>query len=93
MSAGGVSTLNGKNMIRGDPSMSKKQWMRFIIGLALMVLVLGSNGLAQNVMTGDWTASLVHDNSGKINLNFERRNEKGGRKQMGQTYDFADLQA
>jgi len=92
MSAGGVFTLNGKNMIRGNPSMSKKMWMRLISGLALLVLVAGSNVLAQNVMTGDWTASLVHDNPGKINLNFERRSEKGGRNQMGQTYDFADLQ-
>src|SRR6266536_4524968 len=92
MSAGGVFTLNGKNMIRGNPSMSKKMWMRVISGLALLVLVAGSNVLAQNVMTGDWTASLVHDNPGKINLNFERRSEKGGRNQMGQTYDFADLQ-
>ncbi len=72
--------------------MSKKMWMRLISGLALLVLVAGSNVLAQNVMTGDWTASLVHDNPGKINLNFERRSEKGGRNQMGQTYDFADLQ-
>jgi hypothetical protein len=42
-------------------------------------------------MTGEWTASL-QDDSAKINLNFERRTEKGSRNQMGQTYDFAELQ-
>jgi len=72
--------------------MAKKRSMRFVISLAFIVLVAGSNVVAQNPMTGDWTASLVQDNSGKISLNFERRSEKGGRHQMGQTYDFADLQ-
>jgi hypothetical protein len=77
--------------------MSKQMWMRFVISLAVMtslalvVWVSSSNAIAQNVMTGDWTASL-QDDSTKINLNFERRSGKGGRHQMGQTYDFADLQ-
>ncbi len=77
--------------------MSKKIWIRFVTslavfaGLAFMCWVAGSNATAQNVMTGDWTASLQND-SAKINLNLERRSEKGGRNQMGQTYDFADLQ-
>ena len=30
--------------------------------------------------------------SGRLHLNFERRSEKGGRNQMGQSFDFADLQ-
>lgn len=77
--------------------MSKKIWLRFVIslavfaGLAFMGWVASSNATAQSVMTGDWTASLQND-SAKINLNLERRSEKGGRNQMGQTYDFADLQ-
>ncbi len=77
--------------------MSKKVWLRFVIslavfaGLAFMGWVASSNATAQNVMTSDWTASLQND-SAKINLNLERRSEKGGRNQMGQTYDFADLQ-
>ncbi len=77
--------------------MSKKIWLRFVIslavftGLTFMGWVASSNATAQNVMTGDWTAS-VQDDSAKINLNLERRSEKGGRNQMGQTYDFADLQ-
>ena len=71
--------------------------MRLVIGLAVVTSlafvawVTSSNAIAQNVMTGDWSASL-QDDSTKINLNFQRRSEKGGRHQMGQTYDFADLQ-
>lgn len=72
--------------------MARKIWMCFVVSLAFIVLVAGSNVLAQNVMTGDWTASLHKDNSSKINLNFERRTETRGRNQMGQTYDFADFQ-
>lgn len=77
--------------------MSKKILACFVIslavvtGLALVNWVAGSSVIAQNVVTGDWKASL-QDDSAKINLNFERRTEKGGRNQMGQTYDFADLQ-
>lgn len=77
--------------------MTQKIWMRFIISLtvvtslALIAWVTSSNALAQNVITGDWTASL-QDDSAKINLNFEQRSEKRGRHQMGQTFEFADLQ-
>jgi hypothetical protein len=82
--------------------MSKKTWMRISISLALVVslgfIVLASSSnvsvgpqvVTQDVITGDWTASLVDDNS-KINVNFERRTGRGGRHQMGQTYDFAEL--
>ncbi len=81
-------------MIRRNPSMSKnvRTWMRFALSLGFMVLVVGSNATAQDVITGDWTASVAHENSDKINLNFERRTVKGSKNQMGQTYDFADLQ-
>jgi len=84
--------------------MSKKMCIRFVLSLAVVTglavvtsLVLaggvaGSSVIAQDAKTGDWTASPVREDSGKINLNFERRSEKGGRHQMGQTYDFADLQ-
>ncbi len=54
--------------------------------------VTDSSVTAQNTMTGDWTASADHENSSKINLRFQRRTEKGSRNQMGQTYDFNDLQ-
>jgi hypothetical protein len=45
---------------------------------------------AQTTLTGEWRASLTRDDS-KINLNFERKNEKGGRNSMGQTYEFSEL--
>jgi hypothetical protein len=72
--------------------MAKKIWISFVIGLAVIALVAGSRVTAQNVLTGEWTASLDQDKSGKIHLNLEQRSEKRGRNQMGQTYDFADLQ-
>jgi hypothetical protein len=87
--------------------MSKKIRLRSIAGVAFLVLVAGSNAIAQSSLTGDWTASLSSkdskgnnkeaaweksDDSGKIHLNFERRTERNGRNQMGQSYDFADLQ-
>lgn len=71
--------------------MSQKLWTRLIAGLVFVVSIAGSSVVAQNVSTGAWTAALVHDNS-KINLSFERRTEKGHRSQMGQTYDFSELQ-
>ena len=84
--------------------MSKKTYIRFVISLAVVIglavvtslafagWVAGANVIAQNVKTGDWTASSVREDSTKINLSFEQHSEKGGRHQMGQTYDFADLQ-
>jgi len=71
--------------------MSKKVWMLFVLSLALIVSVVASVVTAQSVLTGDWTASFVQDSS-RINLNLEGRTGKSGKHQMGQTYDFAELQ-
>jgi hypothetical protein len=70
--------------------MSKKMWMLSVLSLAFIVSVAGFNLGAQAPVTGDWKASLVHDNS-TINLNFERRSEKGRKYQIGQSYEFAEL--
>lgn len=60
---------------------------------ALIVIVIGNYVIvAQNAVTGEWKADLNSEKSGKIHLSFERRTEKGGRNQMGKSYDFADLQ-
>lgn len=63
---------------------------------AVMLFVLGGiNVLAQNVVAGDWkadTKSEKAEKTGKIYLSFERRTEKGGRNQMGQSYDYSELQ-
>ena len=79
--------------------MSLLVWL-LVAGLAFAGWVAGSSAVAQNVKTGVWTASMANKDSGKetgkdankIHLNFERRSDKGGRNQMGQSYDFADLQ-
>src|SRR5687767_4260534 len=79
------SLLSGDNLGSGGRSMSTKIWMSCVICLAVIAVVASSSVTAQNVLTGDWTASLEKD-SAKIHLNFERRTEKGKRNQMGQTY-------
>ena len=93
--------------------MSKKIWISVVISLALAVLAanagLGvrSDVIAQNAVSGDWTASLSNkdgkasgketsawkdDDANKLHLNFERRTEKGGRNQSGHSYEFVELQ-
>ena len=47
--------------------------------------------LAQSAMTGEWKGTLAKDNS-KLQLNLERRTERGGRNQHGHTYEFTDFQ-
>ncbi|MDQ6787037.1 MAG: hypothetical protein M3033_09540 [Acidobacteriota bacterium] len=67
--------------------------LRLVAGLAFIVLVVGSYVIvAQTTVTGDWKATLNSQKDGKIQLSFERRTDKGGRNQMGQSFDFADLQ-
>jgi hypothetical protein len=76
-----------------------------VTGLVLTGWTYSSSAaMAQGMKNGDWTASLYSKHkgkevgtdeakeSGKIQLNFERRTEKGSRHQSGQSYDFADLQ-
>jgi hypothetical protein len=71
--------------------MTRKIWMLFVLSLAFIVSVAGSNLIAQTVLTGDWTGTVEKGNS-NINLNFDRRSEKSGRHQMGHTYEFSALQ-
>lgn len=75
-----------------------RTFMRPVFGVALLVLVAvsgagaGGAAVAQGALTGEWTASLDSDKAEGLRLNLERRTGKGGRSQMGQSYDFADLQ-
>jgi len=77
--------------------MSKTTWNRFFLGMALitsialLIWLAGARAIAQSSMSGDWTASVSKDSS-KIQLNMERRSEKSGRHQMGQSFEFSDLQ-
>jgi hypothetical protein len=47
---------------------------------------------AQEPITGEWRASLKDESGDKIQLNFERRTERGHRNQTGQSYQFSELQ-
>ena len=78
--------------------MSKK--VRFVLAFALVMGVLGAfwiitpnmpQVLAQGTTTGEWKAAVQKDGS-KIHLSLERRSERGGHNQMGQTYEFTDFQ-
>lgn len=77
--------------------MPRTVWNRFFIGMALitsvalLIWIAGANVVAQNTTTGEWTATVSKDNS-KIHLNLERRSEKHGRNQMGQSFEFSDFQ-
>jgi hypothetical protein len=71
--------------------MSKKIFTSIVVGLVFLVLIAGFNVSAQMVVTGEWTASIKGDDT-KIHLNFEQNTDKAGRHQMGQSYDFAELQ-
>lgn len=79
-------------------SMHVRAFLRPALGLALLCLAAAgvaawpSPAAAQSVLTGEWTASIDSDESGKLQLNLQRRTEKGGRSQMGQGYDFSELQ-
>ena len=82
--------------------MSKKIGIVFVLSLAFMALLAAANNGArakvevgpgitpQNVLTGEWTASLVKDNS-RINVNFGLSTEPSHKHQFGQTYEFAEL--
>ena len=63
------------------------------LSFAFVIFVFGSWVIsAQNVVTGDWTASTKDDNADKIHLSFEMRTEKGGRNQHGSSFLYSDLQ-
>ncbi len=78
--------------------MSKTVWNRYFFGLALitslalLAWIAGVNAGAQTHESGNWTASVLKRQFSNINLNFERRTDKGRRHQTGQTYEFSDLQ-
>ena len=63
-----------------------------VIGLVVIAVAASSSStLAQKTITGEWTASTKSEQN-KLQLNFERRTSRGNRNQMGQSYDFSDLQ-
>jgi hypothetical protein len=85
--------MQDENLTPGTTIMSKTPAavvVRITLGL-IIVAIAGINLVAQQPITGQWTAS-VKDSSSKIHLNTERRTARGHRNQNGQTFDFSDLQ-
>ena len=78
--------------------MPKNVWTRFFFGMALitsvalLIWIAGANAMAQSTMTGEWTATVSTKDDSKIQLNLERRSDESGRYQMGQGFDFSELQ-
>jgi hypothetical protein len=73
--------------------MSKRNLMRIGLGVACVTLLAASSLVAQKSINGEWTANVERDNSSKIHLNLDRPAANGShRNQMGQTFDFSDLQ-
>ena len=65
--------------------------LRLLGGIALVGFIATVTiTRAQQSFSGDWKATVKNDD--KINLNLERRSERGNRNQMGQTYDLNELQ-
>ncbi len=80
--------------------MSKTVWNRYffalalITSLALVVWIAGAkaqNTNAQSDISGTWTATVSKDSS-KLQLNLDRRSDRDGKHQHGQSYQFSDLQ-
>ena len=75
--------------------MAQSTWNRYFIGMALItsvaLLIWIAGAHAQTSTSGEWTASVSKDSS-KLQLNLERRSERSGRHQMGQSFEFSDFQ-
>lgn len=80
--------------------MSKTVWNRYFFGLAMITsLVLlawiaaakAQNTNAQGAISGTWTATASQEKS-KLQLQLERRSDRGGKHQHGQAYEFSELQ-
>ena len=66
--------------------------LRLFAGLALVTFLAASSVThAQKTFSGEWKAS-VKDERDKLQLNLERRTERGSHNQMGQSYEFSELQ-
>lgn len=63
-----------------------------LLSLAFIVFVIGPYVIvAQNALTGEWTANAKEDSPDKIQLSFEFRREGGGRNQHGSSFSYSDL--
>jgi len=66
--------------------------LRVFAGLAIAAFIAGSSiTRAQRTLSGQWKASIKEERD-KLQLNLERRTESGRHNQMGQSYEFSELQ-
>ena len=64
-----------------------------LFSFLFIVIVIGRLVIvAQAPITGTWTADSRENKDGKIQLNLELKRNGNGRHQMGQSYDYGDLQ-
>ncbi|HEY6806690.1 MAG TPA: hypothetical protein VI306_24135 [Pyrinomonadaceae bacterium] len=61
------------------------------IGLALLALFVTPTTRAQRSLAGEWKASTKSEGN-KLQLNLESRSDQGRRHQMGQSFEYSDLQ-
>ncbi len=64
-----------------------------LFGFAFVIFVIGSYVIvAQNAISGDWSADIKDENSDKIHLSFKIRTENGSKNQHGSGFAYSDLQ-
>ena len=73
--------------------MTHRTWRTALLTLMFAVAAgFSSIATAQTSLNGDWTAKPSSKDGAKINLNFQRTSEKGGKNVMGQTFEYSELQ-
>lgn len=72
--------------------MLRKSWFFLLIAAISLAAFVTVKTPAQTAITGEWKASVEKEGSDKIQLNLERRSERGGHSQMGHSYSFSELQ-
>jgi len=64
-----------------------------LFSFLFIIIVIGSYVIvAQGPITGTWTANTRDEKGGKLNINFERRVGGEGRHQVGESFDYSDLE-
>jgi hypothetical protein len=63
------------------------------LAFAFIIFIFGSWVIvAQTEVTGEWKAGTKERSADKIHISFERKTERGGKNQNGNSYSYSDLQ-
>lgn len=63
------------------------------VAFALIIFIFGSWVIvAQSEVSGEWKAGTKEKSPDKIHISFERKTDRGGRNQNGNSYSYSDLQ-